>query len=137
MRIIDAVRALELPSGEYLVCGSGILDALGVREAKDVDLLVTPRAFEELRKRGWEYRDVEIDGRRRERLTLGAAEAYTDLWYGDVRVEGDAALAAAEVIEGIPFQSLEELLKMKRGLGREKDRRDITLIEKLLEERGT
>ncbi len=129
MKTVDEVKKLELPHGECLVVGSGVMSALGIRESADIDLLVTPRAFEELRARGWEYRAVEIDGRRRERLSCGAAEAYADIWYGDERRDAAALFASATVIHGVPFQSVPELLKMKRAMGREKDRRDIALLE--------
>lgn len=132
MNVIKEVKKLDLPVGKYLVCGSGIMAALGIRECEDIDLLVTPRAFDELRKRGWEYRVVEIGGRQREKLSLGIVEAYTDLWYGDERQDADAQIAGAEVIDGIPFQPLAELLRMKRAMGREKDRLDIARIETYL-----
>lgn len=136
MDVIAEVKKLSLPTGEYLVVGSGIMHALGMRESEDIDLLVTPRAFDELRARGWEYRVVEIGGRRRGKLSFGIAEAYADLWYGDARQDAGAAIANAEVIDGIPFQPLAEVLKMKRGFDRDKDRKDIESIEKHLAARG-
>ena len=136
MNAIDEVKKLDLPAGEYLVCGSGIMSALGIRECSDIDLLVTPSLFEELKRRGWDYHEVEIDGRSRPKLTYGPAEAYTELWYGNERVPGDALIAEAEIIDGVPFQPLHELLKMKRAMNREKDRRDIESIEKYLADRA-
>ena len=43
------------------------------------------------------------------------------------------AIDSATVIGGIPFMNLEELKKFKTALGREKDFRDIQLIEAYLE----
>lgn len=136
MKAVEEVKKLKLPDGEYLVVGSGVMSALGIRESEDIDLLVTPRAFEELRARGWDYRAVEIDGRLRGKLSCGAAEAYTDIWYGDERRDAEALFASATVIQGVPFQSVSELLKMKRAMGRVKDRRDIALIEAHLARRA-
>ncbi len=44
----------------------------------------------------------------------------------------DDRIAHAEIIEGLPFESLEHVLYYKRKMGREKDLNDIFLIEKLL-----
>ncbi len=136
MKAIDEVKKMNLPLGEYLVCGSGILSARGIRKCEDIDLLVTPRLFEDLKKRGWEERDVTIDGRPRKQLSFGTAEAYTDLWYGLVRVDAADLIRRAEIIAGVPFQPIAELLKMKRAMHREKDRLDVALIERYLAEHG-
>lgn len=38
-------------------------------------------------------------------------------------------IANAEIIEGLPFESLEHVLYYKRKMGREKDVRDVLIIE--------
>lgn len=38
----------------------------------------------------------------------------------------------AEIIEGVPFIRLSELIKFKMALGRDKDKKDIELIEQYL-----
>ncbi len=52
MDIVAEVRKLNLPPGRYVVVGSGLMHQLGLREAKDVDLAVTPEFFETLRASG-------------------------------------------------------------------------------------
>lgn len=132
MHSIQEVKKLDLPIGAYVVIGSGIMSALGIRESEDIDLLVTERVFEELKKRGWRYREIAIDGRLREKLAFERAEAYKDLWYGDERVDVADLIARSEMIEGVSFQPLDDLLKMKGAMNREKDRRDIESIQKYL-----
>ncbi len=61
MNLFEEVKRLDLPPGEYVVIGSGILGALGIRDIADVDLLVSPRVFEQLRERGWVYQEIDID----------------------------------------------------------------------------
>lgn len=39
--IFEKVKELNLPSGKYVVVGSGILDAMGIRPASDVDIAAT------------------------------------------------------------------------------------------------
>lgn len=132
MDICEVIDRLDLPSGEYVVLGSGILGALGIRDIKDVDLLVTPRLFAQLRKRGWRYSTVDIEGQMREKLTFGVAEAFQDFWYGDQNPDPAQLFATAELIKGVPFLSLAALLKIKQVLGRPKDKADIILIENYL-----
>lgn len=49
MAIIDRIKEINLLDGHYVVVGSGVMDALGLREAHDIDLVVSPAYFKELR----------------------------------------------------------------------------------------
>lgn len=132
MDIYKEIDQLDLPTGEYVVLGSGILGALGIRAIADVDLLVTPRLFSQLRGRGWVYSTLDYGSQLREKLTFGEAEAFQDFWYGDQKPDPAQLIANAELIKSVPFLPLAELLKIKHVLGRPKDQSDITLIENYL-----
>ena len=55
MDVIAEVKKLDLPLGQYVVIGSGIMARLGLREANDVDIAVTPDLYAKLRASGeWE-----------------------------------------------------------------------------------
>jgi hypothetical protein len=55
MRLIEELKALNLPLGQYIVTGSGTLAALGIRNAADIDIAVTPALYAALRESGeWE-----------------------------------------------------------------------------------
>lgn len=43
--LIERIKELRLPEGQFMVSGSGILDVLGIRSAEDIDLLVSPELF--------------------------------------------------------------------------------------------
>jgi hypothetical protein len=129
MNIFEEVRKLNLPEGEYLVVGSGTLAAHQIREFKDIDLLVTRPLFEELRTRGWEFGEKKIEGRTRAVLYKGIAEAHADFWYSGKTRDVSEMIANAELIEGIPFLPLRDLLEIKRVFGRPKDVDDVALIE--------
>jgi len=45
MNIFERVKKLNLPLGEYVVIGGGILEALGIRNTNDVDIIVVPKLF--------------------------------------------------------------------------------------------
>lgn len=130
--IFEELEKLALPSGEYVVLGSGILGALGIRDIGDVDLLVSPRLFEKLLSDGWTYAEVEIDGRTRKKAYLDRYEAYQDFWYGDENPDPQKLITDAFTVRGFPFLGLEKLMEIKITMGREKDKSDVLLIRDYL-----
>lgn len=125
---LDRVRALQLPEGQYMVCGSAILELLGVRKAGDIDLLVSPALFKELEeKRGW-VRNAQYP------TTLDtpdhSAGAKQSLDFMKENYTLADLLPNAYIRDGIAFMSLEQLREAKIQLGREKDVHDLQLIDK-------
>ncbi|MBI3626670.1 hypothetical protein HY224_01340 [Candidatus Uhrbacteria bacterium] len=51
--IIAKVKALNLPKNSYIVFGSCPLAIAGLREANDIDLLVSEEIFLKLKTVGW------------------------------------------------------------------------------------
>lgn len=127
------IKRLHIPADQYVVIGSGIMTALGIRQSADVDLLVTPEVFAELQKRGWKTEVVEIEGRPREKVSTGDVEAFKDFWYGGVTRNVNDLIQTAQHIEGVPFMLLKDLIHFKRSIGREKDLKDIQLIEEYMQ----
>jgi hypothetical protein len=132
--IFAAVRALTLPRDQYAVFGSGPMTARGLRDSKDVDLLVTPELFEALKACGWQATVVTIEGRPRERLSHGLCEAYKALWAGGKDHDVAALISRADDIRGVRFVRLSDLLELKRAMGRDKDLRDARIIERYLQQ---
>jgi hypothetical protein len=132
MNIFEEVKKLNLFDGEYIILGSGILGALGIREVGDIDILVSEGLFNELRNKDWQYGQVEIEGRMREKLSKGIIEIFKDFWYGGQTQDAEKMIQEAQIINSIPFLSLQELIKIKRVLARPKDMADIALIEDYL-----
>jgi hypothetical protein len=130
--VIAEAKKLALPHGHYLVFGSGILTALGIRESADIDLLVTPNLFEDLKARGWTHDSVVIEGRPRERVSRGDAEAFKEYWCDGKDRDVAEMIGNAVVIDGVPFMRLEDLIDLKRSMGRQKDLTDIELIQDYL-----
>jgi hypothetical protein len=59
----ELVLELDLPDGHYAVFGDAALAAHDLMSADEIDLIVTPELFDELRERGWtaaDGRDGEI-----------------------------------------------------------------------------
>lgn len=106
MNIIEKVKQLNLPQGQYVVFGSGPLMIHGIRESHDIDLLVTPAL----------YKKLEADS----------------TWQVREWPDGSNYLAKAEMIEGVSFAPLREVLKWKQAYGRPKDMADVRLIAEYL-----
>jgi hypothetical protein len=129
MNIVAEVTKLDLPLGQYVVIGSGIMAQLGLREANDVDIAVTPDLYAKLRASG-EWEEEERYGKIF--LKKDAVEINPRLDWECYSTTAEQAIASATVIDGVPFMNLNELVKFKCGLGRAKDLADIVMIEAYL-----
>ena len=136
-RIVEVVKKLALPRGEYAVFGSGLMEVLGIRESGDVDLIVTRKLFEELAGReGWERFVYENNGDE----AVKYQGDFVDVAFWDCKYfpgcdeEGILGMIGrAEVIDGVSFVNLEDMIGWKSGSGREKDKRDVDLIREFKE----
>lgn len=132
--VVRKVSALGLPVGQYIVVGGGTLAVRGIRETKDLDIVVLPEPFLELAKT-WPL-DKEYEGKwRRQRLKKGEVEMYPDLYLErkNVYLDLKELIDNAEIIRGIPFQPLTHLMMCKLDTAREKDLADVALIEQYLQ----
>lgn len=123
--IIDKVKILNFPLGEYVVTGAGILEALNIRETNDIDIAVTPYLHKKLIESG-EWEQEEKYGKiflKREKI-----DVIPKLDWEEYRTTTEDAIASSTIIEGVPFMNLDELCRFKAALGREKDFKDIELI---------
>lgn len=131
MNIIIEIKNLGFPIGEYVVVGSGLLAALGLREAGDLDIAVTQKLLQELRDSGEWKEEIRHD---KLFLRRGKAEIISSLNWEDYLTTTEDAIKSALIINGVPFLNVEETIKFKNALGREKDFRDIELLKKFKED---
>ena len=127
--IVEKVKALNLPTGSYVVFGSCPLAAAGLREAHDVDMLVSDDVIRELERRGWQQVDKGKDDKP---LTYDVFEAHNSWSFSTYNPTLHQLLDNADVFEGIPFASLADVRKWKVASGRPKDFKDIELIDNFL-----
>ncbi|MEK7642740.1 MAG: YdcF family protein [Patescibacteria group bacterium] len=130
--IISKVKELNLPKGEYVVFGSAPMAMAGIREAGDIDLLVSPEVFESLRKAEWKQIEKSVNDKP---LTYDCFEAHDNWDFTLYKPTLKDLLKTATWIEDTPFASLEEVHKWKLASGRPKDLTDIELIEKFYKKR--
>jgi hypothetical protein len=64
-------------------------------------------------------------------LDNGVIELYPTIG-GGIQSGFKELREAAEIIDGIPFCNLKDIVRIKRSYGREKDSKDIALIENYL-----
>ncbi len=133
MNILTKIKKLNFPIDKYVVVGSGILEVLGIRTALDIDIVVTSDLHVKLRETG-EWKEEERYGYIF--LKKDVFEIIPKLDWEDYKTTTEEAIESAFFIEDVPFMNLEELVKFKTALGREKDFKDIELIKNYLESKN-
>ena len=129
-----ALKAFNLPIGEYMITGSGALGIRNLREIGDIDIVVSPSLWEILAEK---YGITQENGHKKIVFPGDLIEAfgedsfYADQGSTDIPKLADR-IALADIIDGLPFECLEHVLYYKRKMGREKDLKDILLIESLM-----
>lgn len=127
--IIRNVKSLHFPKGSYVVFGSCPMAAAGLREASDVDMLVTKQLFDTLKQQGW----VELAKSENDKpLTYQDFEVHYEWNFSSYKPTLKHLLSTAQLIDGVPFASLLEVRKWKQSSGRAKDLEDIALIDAYL-----
>ena len=105
--------------GFWLITGAALV-LFGVREeTDDIDMGCTTEAADRLEADGYLYKVTDDDSR----------------WFrigDDIEVFENWRCGAVEWLDGCPVMSLQGTREMKRRLGREKDLRDIRLIDAFL-----
>ncbi len=129
MDIFKELEKLKLPLGEYVVIGSGLLDALGLRAARDLDVVVSYRLARELINSNL-FNQVDNFGF--PKLIKGKVEIITHLAWDKFNLSNEEAIKSALMIKGHPFMNPELTIRFKMALGREKDFQDIKLLQDYL-----
>ena len=128
--IISKVKALNLPKDSYIVFGSCPLAVLGIREANDIDLLVTEEVLQQLRSSGWQQIQK---GPRDCPLVFDIFEAHDSWEFSSYKPTLTDLQKSAMEIDGVPFAAIEEVRNWKLASGRLKDKEDLQLIRLYLQ----
>lgn len=124
--IIAKVKTLNLPKNSYVVFGSCPLALAEIREAKDIDLLVSREVFAKLKKDGWQFLEKSPNDKP---LVHDIFEAHDNWNFSSYYPTLEQLLGSATIVDEIPFASLDEVRKWKVSSGRPKDLADIELID--------
>ncbi|HRQ86578.1 MAG TPA: hypothetical protein PLY16_00535 [Candidatus Saccharibacteria bacterium] len=128
--LLEQLKQLELPEGEYMVMGSGILNALDIRAAEDIDMVVSARVYTQLKEAGWSERVFRSGSIEQLGLERGPFQVFSD-WTDDdgMRKTVEELLLDADIVDGIAYNSLDKLYAYKLRRGLDKDLRDLQLID--------
>ena len=130
--IFKKLDSLGLKNDEYIIMGSGIMYALGIRpieEINDIDILVSEKGWTKVKRLGKIVHNHKNDTNSisflKEKLSI--YDEWEPKEYRFKNVYKDVCF-----IEYYPFQSLKSLLIWKKQRRKEKDKEHIKLIENYL-----
>lgn len=134
MKIKSYLDKLKLNPTNSIVIGSGILNALNIRESNDIDLVVSEVEYARFLK---DSHYVKFNKHGNDVLTKDNIEISTHWIILGEEWTFDKSLLESIVINNIRYIKIEFLLKVKKswisnGEGREKDINDVKLIERYL-----
>jgi len=130
-KLLDLLRSLNLPSEDFAVFGSGPMYPRGIKDlGHDLDIVARGKAWDsachisepKVTQSGMGL-VIEIEG--------GAIEIFKQWWPGNWDL--DELIDTADVFDGIKYVSLENVIKWKKEMGRDKDLEHIKMIEEYLE----
>lgn len=104
----------------------------GIREIGDLDIIVYPEVWDELAEKHSVTTSGDVESIHIGNIqVLGKGSWFTNPKYGSVEEDIDNA----DVIDGIRYVSLEKILAVKKMKSRDKDKRDVVLIEDYLQKK--
>ena len=119
--LLQLIDTLEFPKSDYYILGGGCLVIRGIRkETKDLDLCISKRLFKKI-KGIYNLNNFC-------RNEKGFYRVSTTI---EVVVEGVYPFEF-DIVDGYPVQKLDILLHNKEQSGRDKDKRDVILINNYL-----
>lgn len=125
--LFNKVKEIGLPLGKYAIFGSGPMGIRGLRECRDLDIIVTEDIYNIYKNNSdWELKKCD----KSEYLEKDNIELWKNWSPSDWNI--NQLIKNAEIIDSLPFVRLEEVLRWKKILGRKKDLEDIKIIERYL-----
>lgn len=121
-QVLKEFKKLNLPEASYVIYGSGPLGVRGIREIHDLDVVVNDNLYQQLLEK---YPETE-----KKFIKIGNIEIIPAR--NSLINNLEDVITRADVINGLRFVKLEDLLVWKKKMGRQKDFKDIKLIENYL-----
>src|SRR3989344_4080721 len=115
-KLFNTFKSLNLPTGKYVIFGSGGLLIRNLEDGHDLDILVTDDLFDEYKyKEGWKLKPCNQDFY----LSKGGMELWNTWRPGEW--DTTELISNADYIDGIAFVPLKTIAKWKSMNGREED----------------
>lgn len=123
---LEELKKLSLPKGKYAIFGSGPLAIRKLRDTHDLDVIVKNDVYKDLcSKYPSQIKTEPVNC-----IQIGNLEIGNE-WLNDSS-QIDEMIDDAEIIDGFPFVKLRYVLAWKKEMGREKDLKDVQLINEYL-----
>lgn len=121
-KLFGEFKKLNLPDGKYAVYGSGPMAVRGIKPVNDLDIIVTDDLYQELLEK---YPENEKGC-----IAIGDIEIYSA---NTALIDNPkAVIARAELIKGVRFVRLDDLIVWKKKMARSKDFEHIKMIKDYL-----
>ncbi|MFV1917075.1 MAG: hypothetical protein ACC618_01105 [Patescibacteria group bacterium] len=128
--LIDELNSLNLPRDLFAVTSSGAMAVRGLREANDIDVLVTEELWKKLASK-YPLRRTPKGFFIKLSKNVEVMGGWSNTQKNDLEGAG-RQIKNAERIDGIRFVRLSDVKKFKKKVGRKKDFEDIKLIDSYL-----
>jgi hypothetical protein len=125
--VVALLRGLDLPTADYAVAGSGPMLLAGLRMPTDLDLVARGEAWRVVCRHG-RPRPARSGVGEVVALFGGAVEVFRR-WPGQ---PVDDLIDRADLVDGIRWVRLDDVLRWKRISDRDKDREDARAIDAYL-----
>ncbi|GAA5085712.1 hypothetical protein HNP84_010213 [Thermocatellispora tengchongensis] len=126
--LIRKLLSLDLPAEDYVIAGSGPLFAHGIKNGLgDLDVVARGRAWQKATTFAPPEPAPFWTGVDRVLLFDGEIEIFNG-WFPELGTV-DELISRSDLIDGLRYESLHDVVRWKRTLDRQKDRDDIKLID--------
>lgn len=125
-KLLKELKGLGLPDGEYTVYGSGPMAVRSIKPTKDLDVVVTEKLYKKLLK--------AYPGGKGGCIKIGDIEIFSVV--SALIDNPEKVIKRAELIDGVRFIRLNDLIVWKRKMARPKDFEHIKMIENYLRQQN-
>ncbi len=129
---LENLKKLQLAKDEFVVVSSGALAIRGIREAKDIDVIVTQSLWNELIKtytvslNDWGIENICLKD------DIEILNPTQSIFGNSSIIPIGEIFSKADIFDDIRFINLEQLKKIKSKMGREIDLLDVKFIDQYL-----
>lgn len=129
MKFSERVKATGLPLDEVVVIGSGLLEQLGMRDAQDIDLVVSEELFDQLAGNTAKYSKQVQHGEERLIRDNPPLEIWRSWGSGGVP-NFNELYQNGQTLDDVRFVATKTLIEQKKIRNLQKDQDDITWLER-------
>ncbi|HEX8923524.1 MAG TPA: hypothetical protein VF828_02220, partial [Patescibacteria group bacterium] len=122
--LIDQVKAQNWAIGHYAVFGSALMAYYKLREVPNIDVVVDGELWEKLL--------INSSPDNEGFIHIGLIKV-SNWWFAPTRKDIVTMIKEAEIIDGVPYIKLEEVLSYKKALIDGKNKNDVALLEEFLD----